>query len=81
MVSLPLVEVGVNCLSMGGVGEGVEGKLTIWTPLKGLCPDRALWGNLSIKVGVGDCDSLNILLGFVLASCFSVKFTWLEDMW
>ena len=79
MVSLPLVEVGVNCMSMGGVWEGVEGRLTIWTREKGLCSDRASLGFLSIKVGDGDRDCVNVLLGFVLASCFSVKFTLLEE--
>ena len=66
---------------MRGVGEGMEGKLTIWTPLKGLCPDRAaLFGTLSMKVGDGDRDSVNVLIGFVLASGFSVKFKLLEDI-
>ena len=67
-------------MSMEGLGEGVEGKLTIWTREKGLCPNRALLGFLSIKLGNGDCDNVKVWFGFVLASDFSVKFTLFEDM-
>ena len=77
MVSLPLVEVGVDCMSTGGVGEGGEGRLTIWTREKGLCSDRALLGSLgtiSIQVGDGDCDSVSVWFWFVLASGLLAKF-------
>ena len=79
MVSLPLVEVGVNCMCMGGVGEGVEGKLTIWTREKESGSDRPSLDTLSLNVGDGDCDSGNFLLGFVLVSCSLLKFTLLEE--
>ena len=82
MVSLPLVEVGVDCMSTGGVGEGGEGRLTIWTREMGLCSDRALLGSLgtlSMQVGNGSCDSVNVWFGFVLASGFSVNFILCEE--